>query len=58
VEEAESYTGEVYTRYRPCTACQGSGKQTRWVSLTEFAALLNNAMQADVIVPNTVEQPR
>ena len=35
VEEAVSYTGEVYMRYRPCTAFQGSGKQTRWVSLIE-----------------------
>jgi hypothetical protein len=38
--QAESYTGEMYTRYIPCLNCAGSGFQERWVSLQEFAKLL------------------
>ncbi len=43
VGEAESYTGERYTRYAPCTQCQGSGKQASWVSLTKFYTLIAEA---------------
>ena len=39
----ESYAGEMYTHYLPCPECQGSGNQPRWVSLEEFATLLNQA---------------
>ena len=42
--EAESYTGKTYMRYEPCPQCQGSGKQTQWVSLREFANLLERAV--------------
>jgi hypothetical protein len=38
--QAESYTGEKYTRYIPCMNCAGSGFQERWVNLQEFAKLL------------------
>ncbi len=38
--EAESYTGEKYIRHKPCPNCQGSAKQTKWVTLTEFALML------------------
>jgi len=38
-----SATGEKYTRYRPCFHCNGSGKQTKWISLGEFADLLDCA---------------
>ena len=41
--EAESNTGEIYMRYEPCSVCQGSAKQTKWVSLREFAKLLDRA---------------
>ena len=41
--EAVSHTGESYRRYEPCTACQGSGRQTRWISLEELAELLERA---------------
>lgn len=41
--EAESYSGEIYIRYQLCPACQGSGKQAKWVSLEEFAVLLRQA---------------
>ena len=41
IGEAESYTGERYIQYEPCSQCQGSGKQTKWVSLQEFADLLD-----------------
>lgn len=44
VGEAKSYTGERYTRYEPCIQCQGSGKQARWVSLPEFADLMDRAI--------------
>ncbi|MCJ7521276.1 MAG: hypothetical protein MUP21_03560 [Dehalococcoidia bacterium] len=32
--------GETYDRYRPCEMCHGSGNQAKWVSLREFADLL------------------
>jgi hypothetical protein len=35
--------GETYDRYRPCEVCQGSGNQAKWVSLPEFADLLERA---------------
>ena len=43
VGEAETYTGEKYTRYWPCTQCQGSGRQSKWISLRAFADLLEKA---------------
>ena len=41
--EAESTTGEIYTRYVPCSQCQGSTKQSQWVTLAEFAVMLEAA---------------
>ena len=35
--------GKSYDRYRPCEVCQGSGNRARWVSLREFADLLERA---------------
>ena len=35
--------GESYDRYRPCEMCQGSGNRARWVSIREFADLLERA---------------
>ena len=32
--------GETYDRYRPCEMCNGSGNRAKWVSLREFADLL------------------
>ena len=47
--EAESYTGEKYTKYRPCPQCQGSGRQSKWIDLRAFADLLERgaAMEPD-----------
>ena len=36
--------GEVYDRYRPCEMCHGSGNQAKWISLREFADLLERAI--------------
>jgi len=41
VGEEVSPTGTMYIRHRPCFACQGSGKQTRWIDVQEFANLLH-----------------
>ena len=41
--EAVSYTGEHYTQHRRCAYCLGSGEQEKWVSLREFADLLERA---------------
>jgi hypothetical protein len=40
VGEAESYTGEKYVRHKPCSDCEGTAKQTKWVTLEEFVELL------------------
>ena len=36
--------GETYDRYRPCETCNGSGNQAKWVSLREFADLLERVI--------------
>ena len=41
--EAESYSGEKYTRFKPCPCCDGSGKRTKWVDMKTFAELLEKA---------------
>ena len=41
VGEETSCTGTKFVRHRPCFACQGSGKQTRWIDVQEFANLLH-----------------
>lgn len=38
--EALSYTGEQYTQHHRYPHCLGCGEQERWVSLREFADLL------------------
>ena len=43
-DEAVSADGERYTRYSPCGYCEGSGNQAKWVSLQEFADLLDRAI--------------
>ena len=43
VGEFESYTGERYIRHEPCPQCEGVGRQAKWVSLREFADLLERA---------------
>ena len=43
VREAVSCTGEHYTQHRRCAYCLGSGEQDKWVSLREFADLLERA---------------
>jgi len=41
VGEEVSLTGAKYIPHRPCFACQGSGKQTHWIDVQEFAILLH-----------------
>ena len=41
--EAIDANGNQYPRYLPCSYCQGSGEQARWVSLTEFQTLIERA---------------
>ena len=41
IGEEVSPTGVKYIRHRPCFACQGSGKQTLWIDVQEFAMLLH-----------------
>ena len=40
VGEDTSPTGVKYIRHRPCFACKGTGKQTHWIEVQEFAMLL------------------
>jgi hypothetical protein len=58
VEQAKSYSGQPYTRYQPCAKCQGSGKQTKWISLLEFGELLSNVMSRDPMEPDYLELAR
>ena len=42
VGEGKDHKGRTYTRYPPCPNCDGSGNKPRWVSLEEFAQLLQS----------------
>jgi hypothetical protein len=42
--EAEDCQGHKYIRYVPCPMCDGSGNQPKWVSLEDFAKLLQQAV--------------
>jgi DnaJ-class molecular chaperone len=42
--EAEDCQGHKYTRYIPCPQCEGSGNEAKWVSLEDFAKLLQQAV--------------
>jgi len=41
VGDEVSPSGARYICHRPCFACQGSGKQTRWMDVQEFTMLLH-----------------
>ena len=43
VGEGQDHRGRTYTRYAPCPMCEGSGTQPRWIPLSEFAELLQQA---------------
>ena len=43
VRETVSYTGERYTQHHRCPHCLGSAELEQWVSLREFADLLERA---------------
>jgi len=39
--------GRKHNRVAPCAACEGSGKEIRWVDLSDFANMLV-AIQAEI----------
>jgi len=43
IEECEDSHGKTYIRYAPCPTCEGSGNQSQWVNLEDFAKLLFQA---------------
>lgn len=43
IGEAEDYQGQKYVRHVPCPACEGSGNQSYWINLKDFARLLLQA---------------
>ena len=49
LDRCEFCDGEAYDRYRPCSMCHGSGNRAKWVSLREFADLLERAAAAGMI---------
>ena len=44
--------GKSFDSYRPCYQCHGTGQKVRWVSLQEFAKLLDDALSLE---PNLAE---
>ena len=40
-DEEMGVAGHKYFRHLPCTACQGSGKEARWIDLQDFAKMLD-----------------
>jgi len=41
--EAEDCQGHKYTRHIPCSMCEGSGNEPKWINLDDFAKLLVQA---------------
>lgn len=35
--------GRPYDRYKPCAGCNGTGKASQWISLSELADLMERA---------------
>ena len=44
IGEAVSFSGEKYIQYEPCSHCQGIGYHAKWVSLKDFADLMERAI--------------
>jgi hypothetical protein len=40
IGEAEDCEGNKYIQHAPCPTCNGSGNEPKWVSLEDFAKLL------------------
>ena len=53
--EGEDANGHKYTRYIPCPMCEGSGNQTKWISLIEFIELFDEAANIDPLEPDYQE---
>ena len=39
-EVMTSADGHTYIRHVPCSACAGSGRETRWIDIRDFVDLL------------------
>ena len=39
-DEEMGVAGHKYFRHLPCTTCQGSGKEARWIDVQDFARML------------------
>ena len=57
IGEEVSNTGERYLSHKPCQTCQGSGKETRWISLEQLVDLIAN-LDADPMQPDYLELAR
>jgi hypothetical protein len=42
--EAKDSHGDKYTRHIPCPFCEGSGNEPKWISLPDFAKLIQQAI--------------
>lgn len=42
--EAEDCQGRKYIRHTPCPTCVGSGNESKWIDLQDFAKLLQQAI--------------
>ena len=43
-KEEMSIAGRKYFRHVPCTTCEGSGNEARWIAVQDFARLLAAAV--------------
>ena len=48
VGPATSYNGEIYTMYKPCGYCDGTGLMEKWISLSELVELIEKADPLEV----------
>jgi hypothetical protein len=46
-EVMTSADGREYIRHIPCVACEGSGRETRWIDLHDFVRMLNAIAMED-----------
>ena len=42
--EAEDSKGNKYIRHIPCPYCEGSGNESKWIDLQDFAKLMQQAV--------------
>ena len=55
-EVLSTVDGRTYVRHVPCTACAGSGRETRWIDIRDFADLLFEQRELEQVESRPIHQ--